>query len=74
MRWVILAMAVLGGSASAGAMPAPIKQQVSFTDVLDLTAGVPSAVLRYGPQALQFGQLWLPDSGEPSVGGGGAGA
>ena len=35
-------------------------QQVSFSEVLAWQAGAPDAVVHYGPEQLQFGQLWLP--------------
>lgn len=40
----------------------PTKQNVAYSDVIDLPTGSPSEIISYGDNALQFGELWLPKS------------
>lgn len=40
---------------------APVESDVSYSQVIDLPVGNPDEIISYGADALQFGELWLPE-------------
>lgn len=64
-RLTIIVCLVIGWSANAAEpKPAfcylPTESGVSYSQVTELPTGSPDAIIHYGPDPLQFGELWLP--------------
>ena len=63
--WLLTGLLSSLANAAAVQYP-PVDPGTSFDTVLDLPAGEPQAVHRYGDAAPQFAQLWLPSGSDPA--------
>lgn len=63
--WALVAAAGVAVAAPPAASPPPL-QNVAFADVLRVPVDASPVRVTYGPESLQYGELWLPATAAPT--------